>query len=367
MARRLLLEKRMRIERHHAKLLGALLAVVGATPVCVSLVACGGASTTSDADGGHLADQRNCGQPSPATRRFTTTFCSDIPDAAPDANVGVDADSDAGADGSTDADGFVDTDAGFFCATTCDDACRHVLPGLYDVPGSTCSAGPGDGGVEITCMYEQPGHCGRRFAELAPHAAAEGDALGAFLAHSAWLEAASITAFRRLARDLASHGAPRELVAAAKRAARDEIRHARAMTRLARRHGANVPRVEHAAIEARSLEALAIENAMEGCVGETYGAALAAWQSRHASDLEIRTAMAAIADDELAHAALGLAIHEWALGVLDRQARARVEAARREAVAALAREVLVTPPAALVREAGLPAPADALRLAMLAA
>ena len=71
----------------------------------------------------------------------------------------------------------------------------------------------------------------------------EGEGLAAFFARSAWLEAASVGAFRRLARELRAHGAPDELIAAAKACALDEIRHARLMARLAKKHGASVPRV----------------------------------------------------------------------------------------------------------------------------
>jgi hypothetical protein len=47
----------------------------------------------------------------------------------------------------------------------------------------------------------------------------------------AQLEAASIVAFDRLARELDAHGAPAELVAEARRAKTDEVRHARTLFR----------------------------------------------------------------------------------------------------------------------------------------
>src|SRR6185295_19226548 len=131
-------------------------------------------------------------------------------------------------------------------------------------------------------------------------------------ARAAWLEAASIHAFRRLVRELRAHGAPDELVLAARSAAKDEARHARLMARLATRFGAKVPRVEWTDRGIRDVEAIARENAVEACVGETYGALAAAWQGEHAPHAEVRDVMRAIAPDELRHAALGWAVDAWA-------------------------------------------------------
>src|SRR5260221_408672 len=74
---------------------------------------------------------------------------------------------------------------------------------------------------------------GRKLDGLrAPEIACE-DPIAAWFAEAAWLEAASIGAFRRLARELRAHGAPAHLIASANVCARDEIRHARMMARLA--------------------------------------------------------------------------------------------------------------------------------------
>src|SRR6185295_13249702 len=122
----------------------------------------------------------------------------------------------------------------------------------------------------------------------------------------------SIHAFRRLARELRAHGAPSDLVNAARACARDEARHARTMARLARAHGATIDRVHVEDVGTRDLEAIARENAVEGCVGETYGALLAIWQAEHAADADVRAAMREIAPDEMRHAALAWAVATWA-------------------------------------------------------
>jgi hypothetical protein len=155
----------------------------------------------------------------------------------------------------------------------------------------------------------------------------------------AWLEAASVGAFRRLARELRAHGAPARLIAAAKASARDEIRHARVMAQLAKKHGSVVPPVVVRDVEhTRDLESVARENAVEGCVGETFGAALAAWDAEHGEHEDVRAAMRDIVDDEMRHAALGWAIAAWAEPHLSHEARVRVQGARDEAARDLAQK-----------------------------
>jgi hypothetical protein len=187
--------------------------------------------------------------------------------------------------------------------------------------------------------------------------------LGRFLARLAHLEAASVPAFTRLAGELAVLRAPAPLVQSARRAARDEARHARAMTALARHHGVEPPRVRLVAPRRpRTRAAVALDNAVEGCVRETFGALLAAWQATHALDARIATAMSRIALDEARHAALAWSIARWLEPRLDARALRRLRAATRRAVARL--HVAVRAPLALelTRDAGLPTRAQATRL-----
>ncbi|MFO0669514.1 MAG: ferritin-like domain-containing protein [Polyangiaceae bacterium] len=215
----------------------------------------------------------------------------------------------------------------FFNCRVWDDAC--IDGGVRDSGGpltidcATCLSGPGrkPRGLDESSVFVA--------------AAASGGALFAAMAR---LEEAAIAAFRLLRRDLAALDAPRSLVRAAAAAARDESRHARVTTRLARRRGVVPPR---ARLEKRrpaplSLAALALENAVEGCVHETFGALLAAHHAAHAKDDDVRRALARIAEDELRHAALAWAIARWAEPQLDDVTRARVDRARRDAARALA-------------------------------
>lgn len=204
---------------------------------------------------------------------------------------------------------------------------------------------------------------GRRAPGLIERAAAGATVLGAWLAQVAQLEAASVRAFEVLHRELAHHGAPRRLLEQASAARRDEVRHARVMGALAARHGGRpcTPRV--APQPPRSLEEIAIENAAEGCVRETFGALVGMWQAQFAGDRAVRRAMQGIARDETRHASLAWAIDRWARSQLSPAARRRADEARRLALDELAAEARRDPPRELIRWAGLPGPRAARSLA----
>lgn len=170
---------------------------------------------------------------------------------------------------------------------------------------------------------------GRRPPGLRAAVTTADDGVGRWLAAAAHLEAASVPAFVLLARDLVAHDAPPALVRAALAAADDEVRHARVMTALARARGVEPPAVELAATGVRDLRALALDNAIEGCVREAFAARCAAHQARTATEPTLRRALGAIAVDEARHAALADAIDAWVsarLGVDARRARDRARA-----------------------------------------
>jgi hypothetical protein len=237
----------------------------------------------------------------------------------------------------------VDVDA---CMPLCVSLMRRA--GLGALPDTCDVTFDGD---EVTARikyetYSNGGGCpaeGRRPDGLVDAGRIPGNPIGAWFARAAWLEAASIHAFLHLANELKDHGAPRELQKLAVASARDEIRHTAIMTALARKYGAEPPKVEVVLPAGRSLEAIAIENAAEGCVRETWGAVVALWQAQTAHDAEARAAFTTIARDEVRHAALAWAIDRWAMPRLDHGAQVRVALAREAAVKALRDE----PPAEL--------------------
>jgi hypothetical protein len=213
--------------------------------------------------------------------------------------------------------------------------CRDVQDG--GMLGS-CSSLTGAQGQVITycgacCIGGRAprGFVPRRVSGVGPSAAR--------LAEMAQLEAASIDAFHVLHAELERLGAPKRILAAILVAAEDEVRHARSVGRAAERLGAEVPGVSAAPIAPRSIEQLAIDNAGEACVMETFGAALASIQAARASDPAIRRLMSTVAREELQHAALAWRIDRWLGARLDEPARARVRDARLTALRTLEGEL----------------------------
>lgn len=171
---------------------------------------------------------------------------------------------------------------------------------------------------------------GRRPARLiAPRTS--GGTVAAFFARAAHLEAASVVAFRDLAQELTLHGTPRRLIHAAKESARDEARHARIMTKLARACGSTVEPVRTRPFEMRSLEALATHNAEEGIAGEAFGALLLGVQARRANSPTVRRALRSIARDEARHAVFSMSLGASLERRLSASARSRVRDARDQA------------------------------------
>ena len=254
-------------------------------------------------------------------------------------------------------------------AATCLELCNAVLQQTNPYSGATsCEVTHDATGHDVRIGYQVStggSGCpvdGRRPAGLRPTRKRASTIAEAHLARAAWYEGASVHAFVGLARELARHGAPARLRTAAQRAAVDEVHHARLMGQLAHARGATPPAVEVAVPRRRSLEALAIENATEGVVGETWAALIALWQAQHATDPTVRATYARIADDELRHAELALAVDAWARAQMTPAACARVEAARRRAVTRLARGVKTGAPPQVVRELGMPGRAAMQRL-----
>jgi hypothetical protein len=221
------------------------------------------------------------------------------------------------------------------CAALCPDihySCRaadgYCTDAGPDASGDELgSVVPDDAGAVVIDCSLCPGSTGRVPAGLEAAKIGARSALGAYFASCARLEAASVIAFHRLREELEAEGAPRELLDGARSAERDEVRHTRAMARLARRHGGRYVRPRVAPVAARSFEAVAMENAVEGCARETFGALLATWQAAHLEDEEASRTLSVIAEDETRHAALSWAIARWSLTKLDDEAKLRMSVA----------------------------------------
>jgi hypothetical protein len=189
----------------------------------------------------------------------------------------------------------------------------------------------------VVCHTRTPGGCDMSFGHGRAPSGLElptrgADTPGGYLARAAYLEHASVQAFRTLVRELEAVGAPRHLVARARRSAREERKHARVTAVMARRFGARVSRPRILATRSRSLLEIAVENAVEGCVRETFGTLVAMHQARMARDTAVRDAMIGIAEDETRHAELAWEVHAWCLQELGEEQAAHVRAAMRTAV-----------------------------------
>jgi hypothetical protein len=164
-------------------------------------------------------------------------------------------------------------------------------------------------------------------------------ALAAAWLDDALLEHASVAAFARFAMELMAVGAPSGLVEAAHEAALDEVRHARLCFALARAYaGTDVKPAAFpfgGSVEvAADLAAMAASSVIEGCVGETLAAAVAAEQLARATDPAVCAVLAMIAKDEARHAELAWRTVAWALRRGDETVRRAVIDAFDGAIAA---------------------------------
>lgn len=187
----------------------------------------------------------------------------------------------------------------------------------------------------------------------------DGATLGGHFAEAAEMEAASVDAFLRLDEELRAAGAPESLRRRARRSAEDERRHTQAMVLLGERFGGSPRPFVIEPTERRSLTEMAVENAIEGCVFETWAALLATFQAEHAGDMELRTTMKTIARDETRHAALAWDVAAFLDARLAPSERARVSEARRDAFTRLETMIADEPSDELRVVAGLPTAREA--------
>lgn len=217
----------------------------------------------------------------------------------------------------------------------------------------------------LSCWDTSCCSMGRRPEGLVDVDAAGGDAIGVYFANACRMEAASVPAFIALRDELVMYGASMDLVARAEDAMDDEVRHTRITAALARRFGAregawgDPPKVERRG--QRSVEEIALENAVEGCVNEAYAALLVAWQGEHAVDPHVSSAMLAIADDERRHAELARSVATWLDTKLDEASRRRIDEAVEQAACQLVRGIAPFPPELVAAGLG-PPPGEQARL-----
>jgi len=232
-----------------------------------------------------------------------------------------------------------------YCYTACGGGFNGcALPDDYVAAYHASQSAAADGGavgcpsfassVKLMCSSVCEG---RRTSGVDDPEARQNMSVGDYLAACSYLESASVHAFARLRAELAAHGAPRDLLDAAEEAERDEVRHTELTRALAMRFGVEPRAASVGASEARPLFDIARENAVEGCVRETYGAIAALVRAARAKDPHIRATMRSIAHDECRHAELSWRIAEWAMPRLRAVEQEELARSMHEAVGELAR------------------------------
>lgn len=201
-----------------------------------------------------------------------------------------------------------------------------------------------------------PGLCRRRVGSRGA------SAVGTFLAKVAALEAASVPAFEQLTTELVVHRAPGSLVRAAIAARSDEVRHARVMAQLAREHGGRPRPPALVPTPPRSLVAVAEDNAIEGCVRETFGALVATVQARRAGTPRLRRIFARIARDETRHAALSWSFDRWVGARLSPGERTSLARKRAAGIERLRLELTGSLEPIVHAQLGLPTPDESRQL-----
>jgi hypothetical protein len=199
-------------------------------------------------------------------------------------------------------------------------------------------------------------------ALLACSAVAPSNIIGDYLARVAHLEGAAVLAFGELANELDRLGVDASLSERARKAQGEELRHEACMEKHASRY-----HVRHAAPQAatqryESLFALALHNAQEGCVRETYGALVAKHQAMFAGDDGLRSDMQTIAAEEVSHAAWSHDLDTWLSERLTAREREQVAAAKQQAFDHLRDELNQEVDEQLRLFAGLPNKAVAQRM-----
>jgi hypothetical protein len=188
--------------------------------------------------------------------------------------------------------------------------------------------------------------------------------LGQYLADMTAMETAAITAFYYLSLELKAYDAPAELIARAQQAILEETRHSEMAALLAASFDADMPEVMVDDFCLRSLYEIALENAVEGCVNETFAAACGLWQSEYAQLDVFRKVISHITEEEMGHAELSWKIHQWIMPQLSEVQQEQIRIAQAKAVDSLVSDFKQESNPVLQQAFGLPTKDDASRLFM---
>ena len=224
---------------------------------------------------------------------------------------------------------------------TCNTLCQTESEEYYDYLCSCDYDGINTEGLHpITCEYTICAVEGRGHGNILKSPRPKKDGTSHFFARAYHAEASSVAAFLQLRRELALHNAPSELLDRCIKAAKEEIIHARFMAGLAKKTNPILPCLDFGSVLNRSLFELALDNATEGCIFESYAALKAHYQANNATNSKIKRLMQRIAKDETNHAQLAWDIHHYLMKRLSAEEQKYIIQAQQEALVQLQEQVL---------------------------
>ena len=163
----------------------------------------------------------------------------------------------------------------------------------------------------------------------------DGDGVGSYFAQLAYMKAQSVFAFIELASNLRHFQAPVTFIERCDIAAKNQLLHTKLMQELAEIEGFFIPPVRYSSTT-NNIFSVAMHNAVEGCVYETWSALIANWQSTHlAADPELQTVYEQIGQDEARHSQLAWDVHAWFLKKLTKRQQKMLHKEQTKAVAEL--------------------------------
>lgn len=171
--------------------------------------------------------------------------------------------------------------------------------------------------------------------------------LGQMWLQSALDEHASLASFARFVVQLLALGAPPELMNATHRAMNDEVVHAKLCFGLASAYGERAfgpSSLEPAPADATGRGDALASAVLEGCIGETISAQLAAEGARSCHDPVVRSVLTKLARDEEQHALLAWRFVHWARPQAAAGERADVLSMVHLTIAETKRALLAAPP-----------------------
>jgi len=214
------------------------------------------------------------------------------------------------------------------CSTLC-----QVEMDYYDYLCSCNYEGENENGEQpITCEFTTCAIKGRGHGNIQKGVTVIGsNNLTRYVAKAYHAEASSVAAFLQLRSELQRYNVPLELLKRCLHAAKDEIKHARMIAALARKNSAILPELSFGILPNRTLFEITLDNAIEGCIYETYSALKAQYQVHHA-DARLIPILQTIARDETKHAQLAWDIHKHLIPRMSPKQQQKIKAAQRIAL-----------------------------------